>query len=127
MFDGKMLRGLTGMPMRRNDFANSSFADAEPEPLTLANLMTKSLTASIRFIGRSSSGSCGFLLVVAAAGVAGVGHRQEELLHVPGAGRAALGAQAAVEADVFVLRHDAAGFQRPRDIEVLREVLRRGI
>src|SRR6185295_295860 len=49
MFDGKMLRGLTGMPMRRNDFANSSLADAEPEPLTLANLMTKSLSASIRF------------------------------------------------------------------------------
>ena len=48
MFDGKMLRGLTGTPMRRRLRANSSFADAEPEPLTLANLMTKSLTASIR-------------------------------------------------------------------------------
>ena len=48
MFDGKMLRGLTGTPMRSRLRANSSFADAEPEPLTLANLMTKSLTASIR-------------------------------------------------------------------------------
>ncbi len=45
MFDGKMLRGETGTPMRRMLRANSSFADADPEPLTLANLMTKSLTA----------------------------------------------------------------------------------
>ena len=35
--------------MRRKLFANSSFAEAEPEPLTLANLMTKSLRASMRF------------------------------------------------------------------------------
>jgi hypothetical protein len=47
MFDGKMLRGLTGTPMRRIDRANSSLADAEPEPLTFANLTTKSLTAAI--------------------------------------------------------------------------------
>src|SRR4051794_13389574 len=47
MFDGKILRGLTGTPMRRIAFANSAFADAEPEPLTLANLTTKSLTAAI--------------------------------------------------------------------------------
>ena len=38
MFDGKMLRGLTGTPMRMMDGANSSLAYAEPEPLTLANL-----------------------------------------------------------------------------------------
>src|SRR4026209_415366 len=50
MFDGKMLRGLTGMPMRRKLLANSSLAEAEPEPFTLANLTTKSLTASMRFV-----------------------------------------------------------------------------
>src|SRR5689334_7299921 len=50
MLDGKMLRGETGMPMRRKLFANSSFADAEPEPLTLANLTTKSFSASMRCI-----------------------------------------------------------------------------
>src|SRR5712691_6815979 len=122
MFDGKMLRGKTGMPMRRKLFANSSFADAEPEPLTLANLMTKSLTASILFIALG-----GFLLPVAAAAGAGVGHLEQELLHVPGAGRAALGAQAAVQADVLVLHHDAAGLERSRDIEVLREVARRRV
>ncbi len=47
MLLGKMLRGLTGTPMRRMALANSSLAEAEPEPLTLANLMTKSLTAVI--------------------------------------------------------------------------------
>src|SRR5262245_44755489 len=50
MLEGKMLRGLTGMPMRRKLLANSSLAEAEPEPLTLANLTTKSLSASILFI-----------------------------------------------------------------------------
>ena len=34
----------TGTPMRRIALANSSLAVAEPEPLTLANLTTKSLT-----------------------------------------------------------------------------------
>jgi hypothetical protein len=39
---------------------------------------------------------------------------EQELLHVPGAGRAALGAQAAVQADVLVLDHHAAGLDRRR-------------
>src|SRR5687768_2999625 len=63
MFDGKMLRGLTGTPIRRIAFANSSFADAEPEPLTLANLTTKSLTAASGVTG------AGFI----AAGLVGAG------------------------------------------------------
>ena len=50
MLLGKILRGLTGTPMRITALANSSLADAEPEPLTLANLMTKSLMASMRFM-----------------------------------------------------------------------------
>src|SRR5690348_3504117 len=50
MLDGKMLRGLTGTPIRRMDLANSSLADAEPEPLTLANLTTKSLLAARSFM-----------------------------------------------------------------------------
>src|SRR6516165_5450219 len=47
MFDGKMLRELAGIPIRRIDFANSALALAEPDPLTLANLTTKSLTLVI--------------------------------------------------------------------------------
>ena len=43
MLRGKMLRGLTGTPIRMTDLANNSLADADPDPLTLANLMTKSL------------------------------------------------------------------------------------
>src|ERR1700730_1377476 len=48
ILDGKMFRGATGTPMRRMALAKSRFADADPEPLTLANLTTKSLT---RWIG----------------------------------------------------------------------------
>ena len=47
MFDGKMLRELAGIPMRKTDLANSALALAEPDPLTLANLTTKSLTLSM--------------------------------------------------------------------------------
>src|SRR5437868_10285222 len=67
MFDGKMLRGLTGTPMRSSDRANNSLADAEPEPLTLANLMTKSLTDEIRALVAFMSGR---LLLCAPACVA---------------------------------------------------------
>src|SRR5882762_1025470 len=44
ILEGKMLRDATGTPMRRMERANISLADAEPEPLTLANFTTKSLT-----------------------------------------------------------------------------------
>jgi len=50
MFEGKMLRGLTGTPMRRMAFAKSSLAEAEPEPFTLANLTTKALTDAILLV-----------------------------------------------------------------------------
>src|SRR5947209_8341262 len=121
MFDGKMLRGLTGTPMRRIAFAKSSFAEAEPEPFTLANLTTKALTDSMRFVMRISRR---FLLGRSAA-VPRVGQIQEEFLHVPGAGRAALGAQAAVQAHVLVLRHDSARLQGARHVQILGGVLRR--
>src|SRR5262245_66137922 len=99
MFDGKILRGLTGTPMRRIAFANSSFALADPEPFTFANLTTKALTDSMRFTMSRR------LLVIRPARRPRVGQVEQELLHVPGARRAALGAQAAMEADVLVLHH----------------------
>ena len=37
-----MFLGATGTPMRNTAFANKELALAEPEPLTLANLITKS-------------------------------------------------------------------------------------
>ena len=42
-----MLRGDTGTPWRRIERANISFAEAEPEPLTLAKRTTKSFTLLI--------------------------------------------------------------------------------
>src|ERR1700749_1481321 len=45
MLDGKMLRGETGTPMGSMERDNVTLAAAEPEPLTLANLTTKSLVA----------------------------------------------------------------------------------
>src|SRR4051812_30629378 len=121
MLLGKMLRGLTGTPMRRMARANSSLAEAEPEPLTLANLTTKSLMASMRLMQppdgplrgrpRPLGGQCAkrawglscHLLArgVVTAGRPGLGRDEQELLHVPGPRRAALGAQAAMQADVL--------------------------
>src|SRR5688572_33280114 len=51
-------------------------------------------------------------------------HVEEELLHVPGAGRAALGAQAAMKADILVLYHYPSGCERVRDVESLVAVER---
>src|SRR3984885_6390897 len=66
MLEGKMLRGLTGTPWRMMALANSSLAEAEPEPLTLANLTTKSLTASKGFMfGFAGLVGCAELVICA--------------------------------------------------------------
>src|SRR6266850_4795287 len=70
--------------------------------------------------------SCG-LLVVRGGAAAGLRQLDQVLLHVPGAGGAALGAQAAVQADVLVLHHDARGLQRAGDVKILGQVLRRRV
>src|ERR1700724_4483255 len=59
MFDGKILRELAGIPIRRIDLANSALALADPDPLTLANLATKSLTLWIAAVPRFGSGGIG--------------------------------------------------------------------
>src|SRR5436309_913838 len=102
MFDGKILRVAMGTPARRIQRANNSLADAEPEPFTLANLTTKSLVA-----------------LMALGMATGLGGVEKEFLHIPCAGGAALGAQSAVQAKIFVLRHDASGLQGFGDIEIL--------
>src|SRR6266446_1718444 len=63
MFDGKMLRELAGIPIRRIDLANSALALAEPDPLTLANLTTKSLTLWIAARWRFNCDAIGSELV----------------------------------------------------------------
>src|SRR5262245_51546237 len=146
MLLGKMLRGLTGTPMRRMAFANSSLAEADPEPLTFANLTTKSLTASMLLMltgapyalravpprGNSPSaepaGSCSnsdCLALRIAALRPRLRRLQQELLHVPGPGRTAFGAQTAVQAHVLVLHHHTLRLQRPADVQRLCLVLRR--
>src|SRR5690606_35494217 len=119
MLEGKMLRGLTGTPMRRIDRAKSSLAEADPEPLTFANLTTKSFTA---VMGSTISGG----LHADPGSRPGTRHFDQGLAHVPCAGRAPLGAQAAVQADILVLDHDPAGLERNGDVQVLAGVERRG-
>src|SRR6202011_5363062 len=63
MFDGKMFRELAGMPILRIDLANSELALAEPDPLTLENLRTKSLTLWIAAISRFDCDAIGSELV----------------------------------------------------------------
>src|SRR5437868_8604220 len=101
------------MPLRKIAFISSAFALAEPVPFTVAILIAKSfvrswvISCALGHLGRVGGG---FIL--------GVRPLHEGLLHVPGGRRAALGAQAAVHAEVFVFDHDAAGmFQRRRYVQ----------
>src|SRR5258708_23201141 len=120
MFDGKMFFGLTGTPMRNTVFANMVFALADPEPFTVANLQTKSLTPLMCNTLRVSA-DVG--IVVDEARLRGLRLDEEELLHVPGAGRTALRAQPAVQTQIFVLGHDTSRLENVRDVQILRCVM----
>src|SRR6185437_13035439 len=163
ILDGKMLRGLTGTPMRRMHLANSSLADAEPEPLMFANFTTKSLVAVIGFMSatihrprrpRAGRGPVVSIAqrhwIPAFAGMTSqeiphpasrrhllarrvrrviltpsrIRFREQESPHVPCAGRATFGAQAAVQANVLVLHHHPAGLDGFRYIQILLDVFR---
>src|ERR1700732_4770089 len=63
IFDGKILRELAGIPIRKIDLAKSALALAEPDPLTLANLTTKSLTLWIASTSRFDCDAIGSELV----------------------------------------------------------------
>src|SRR5215469_17007235 len=99
------------MPLRNSDFISSVLALAEPVPLTVAILIEKSLIRAARAaVGGdivswvfSGSGDLGFLRRHGARLVGGLRPVQLGLLHVPGGGRAALGAQPAVHAQILVL------------------------
>ena len=64
-------------------------------------------------MGRPAAGPC-------------LGGLQHELMHVPGSGWAAFGAQTAVQADILVFDHDPTGLQAVRDIQRLFGVHGRG-
>src|SRR5689334_20415184 len=123
-----MFRELAGIPIRRIDLANSELALAEPDPLTLANLTTKSLTLCIAATSRFDCDAIGSELVKSGhrlrhAGPACVMSRRN--LRMSRAGRATLGAEAAVQTHILILDHDAPGLQRIADVELLLEVERR--
>src|SRR5271166_7138381 len=61
----------------------------------------------ITAVGRHISDQINWL--PGAAGGAGHGHVEQEFPHIPGAGRTALGAEAAMQANIFVLDHDPSG------------------
>src|SRR6187399_1622444 len=115
---------MTGTPLRKMDFMSSELALAEPVPFTVAILIAKSFTLS-GISGAHSSSNKGKFCVRGCRFIGGVWPLDSRLLHVPGRGRAALGAQAAVHAQVFVFDHDAAGmFQRRRYVQGLSDILR---
>src|SRR5207245_11741281 len=86
MFEGKMLRGLTGTPMRRIALAKSSLAEAEPEPFTFANLTTKALTDWMAFVMEIS----GRFLLGRTTAVPRVGQLAKVTLHDTGSGGAGI-------------------------------------
>ena len=110
MFDGNRFLPETGMPIRKMACISRLFALAEPVPLTLASLKAKSLMRVTSGAAVFSESSTAFLLIV--SGFSSVGHREIELLHVPRGGGTALGAQSAVDAEIFVLDHDAPGLRQ---------------
>src|SRR4051812_26239803 len=110
MFDGKTFFPATGIPMRKIACISRLFALAEPVPLTVPILKAKSLMRDA-MLGSDMARYLSCLLprfgddTRRASG--GIRHQQVELSHVPRGGGTTLGAQTAVEANVFVFHHDA--------------------
>src|SRR5213594_46650 len=113
MFDGKTFFPDTGIPMRKIACISRLLALAEPVPLTVAILNAKSLT---RFMSDHSRRPlrCRQRRQAARAPLlrSRVGNQEIELAHVPRGRRTPLGAQAAMQADIFVLHHDAFGLRQ---------------
>src|SRR5688572_32907901 len=127
MFDGKTFLPVTGTPIRKTACISRPLADAEPVPLAVAILKAKSLTRSMQSLSHNDhqvyakpSWSSWLQFShghrVRHDGVR-VRYQHRELAHIPGIGRAPLGAQAAVQADVLVLHHDPAGLLQPARAE----------
>src|SRR3974390_3151882 len=121
MLDGNRFLPETGMPMRKMACMSSPLALAEPVPFTLANLKAKSFTRIEGCAGEETSGSlsdCG------KDWPSCVWNFKLKLLHIPGRGRAALGAKTAVDTEVLVLEHQAFGLrQRSRGVQGLVKIV----
>src|SRR6202140_4830988 len=123
MLDGNRFLPETGTPIRKIARIKRLLALDDPVPLTLASFNAKSFT-----LERGGANST--------AAMSGR-HRdrrrhrerdqQFEFLHVPRGRRAALGAEAAVNAEILVLDHHPPGlWQRRGHVQRLVEVLRGG-
>src|SRR5688500_13876974 len=122
MFEGNTFLPVTGMPIRKIACISRPFAEADPVPFAVAILNAKSLTRSMNTlcsVGRPLSGSPTrtsqgprHAYAIASEGIdigspaSDVNHR---LAHVPCVRRTAFGAEAAVDANVLVFHHHAAG------------------
>src|SRR5215475_11291020 len=114
MFDGKTFLPVTGMPIRKMACMSSPFALAEPVPFTVPILNAKSLmrelegAAPLMFCSAIAYRRCG---VPRSPDLrpcpSRVRNQQLELRHVPRSRRTPLRTQSTVQADVFVLHHDA--------------------
>ena len=111
MLEGKMLRGLTGTPMAQDRAREHLVGAGRARAVDVGEADDEVVYAADRlFVGHART--C-------------LSHLDEVFLHVPGSGGTALGAQAAMQADVLVLDHHAPGLQVAGDVEVLVR-MRRG-
>src|SRR6187549_1026198 len=113
MLDGKTFLPETGTPIRKIACMMRPFAEADPVPLAVAILNANSLTRSIVLDGGELDDVTGCER-----------NGDERLPHVPCIGRAALGAQPAVQAHVFVFHHHSPSLlEATRDKECLRGIV----
>jgi len=128
----------TGIPMRKIAFMRRPFALADPVPLTVAILITTSFTldtgglpqgvsmdlikykpqriinwpAILLFADGPFPGGRGRVRLVAC-----MGNQDFGFLHIPCAGRASLGAKAAMYAKIFIFNHHASGLRQATGYE----------
>ena len=115
MLLGKMLRGLTGTPMRRMALAKSSLADAEPGAVDVGELDDEVVDRldAIEVLMRPPLASGATCRRGTSARPASCGGKNFCMSQAPVA--AALGAQPAVQADVLVLDHPRAASSAARE------------
>src|SRR5688572_13660102 len=114
MFDGKTFFPETGIPIRKIACMIKLFALAEPVPLTVAILKAKSLMeditgafrgSSLEFRGRGLISRNSNLETRNSRVLPRIRNQDIRPPHIPRRGRAPLGAQSAVQADVLVFDH----------------------
>ncbi len=139
MFDGKMLRADDRHAHPQDRLGEQAVGRRRARAVDVRELDDEIVDARERCFGGLGhcrhSAACGLRSAAVlrrysagawcgAAAVIRARHVEQELLHVPRAGRTPLGAQAAVQAHVLVLHHHPAGLERARHVKILRAVVR---